>query len=162
MQEAKTALMADSNRFSITMLAATLCIIQHELNSGRTGSAWMFAAIAARMVLAMGLNLEPSGTDLSWIEREQWRRLMWATYCADSFCTSGWPEYSLLSSVEVRVYLPSDEMSFLLGVEVPGQLLTDVLDAAEVEGAPDLHQKASGNLLTRWIWLTKLRNDLLK
>lgn len=161
--EAKAALIADTNRFSMSKLAATLCILQHELNCGRTGSAWMFVALAARMALAMGLNVEPTATDMPWIEREQRRRLMWATCCADSFCSSGWPEYSLLSAVELKVFLPSDETSFLLGTERPGMLLSDVMDAAEEEGhSLVLDPGVSANLLARWIWLTKLRDELLE
>lgn len=148
MQEVRVALMVDTNRFSTAKLAATLCVLQHELNCGRTISAWMFVALAARMALGLGLNVESSHP---WIEQEQRRRLMWSTYCADSFCASGWSEYSLLSNVPLRIYVPSDEMSFLLGQETPGRFLDDVIDSP-----------AGANLLTRWIWLTKLRDDLLR
>ena len=159
-QEAKVGIILDTDRFSLSKLAAILCILNHDFNCGRTGSAWILVAIAVRMARAMGLNVESNDPNVSFIEKETRRRLMWAIFCADCFCSAGWPEYMLITVDEIQVYLPSDENSFTLGIERPGLRLPDLVD-----GWKDSVYQAGrgvGSLMTRWIWLMALRVELLR
>ena len=159
-QEAKIGIILDTDRFSLSKLAAILCILTHEFNCGRTGSAWIFVAMAVRMARAMSLNIEGTDTELPFVERETRRRLIWAIFCADCFCSAGLPEYMLLSAKEVHVYLPCDENSFVLGIERPGERLEDLIDGWKEQD----NQVGRGisSLMTRWIWLMALRANLLR
>lgn len=159
-RETKASVVADADRFSTTKLAAVLCILNHEFNCGRTGSAWIFIAIAVRMARAMGLNVETSDPSMTWRERETRRRLMWSTFCADCFISAGWPEYTLITADEVRIFLPSDETSYVLGSEQLGQTLAEVMDGYRSDGLTPL--RVSSGLMTRWIWLMALRARLLR
>ena len=159
-QETKIGIILDTDRFSFSKLAAILCILNHDFNCGRTGSAWVFVAIAVRMARAMGLNVESTDPNLPFIEKETRRRLIWAIFCADCSCSAGWPEYMLLEADEMQVYLPSDENSFTLGIERPGQRLSDLVDGWKDPVFPG--GSGVGSLMTRWIWLMALRVDLLR
>lgn len=158
-QGAKIDLMTDLDHISTTKLAAVLCILNHEFNCGRTESAWIFISIAVRMARALGLNVENPDASMPWLEKETRRRLMWSTFCADCFFSAGWPEYSLISATELRIFLPSEEASFVLGMEQPGQSLEDLMDGYKSDELAI--SKLSSGLMTRWIWLMALRTKLL-
>ena len=156
-QAAKIGILTDMDQLSTSKLAALLCILRHEFNSGRTQTSWMLTALAVRMTRALGLSLELDDPNVSWMDRESRRRLMWATFCADSFSSGGWPEYRLLRKADIHIRLPINEHDFALGIENQSPFLSDLLNEDDWELA-----RGCEDLTTRWIWLLALRGQLLR
>lgn len=149
--EIKMSLMADTDKYSLTKLAALLLVIFHETCSGRHGSSWLLISLAARMSFAMGLNVETEG--LSWKEAEFRRRLMWSAFAIDSQSAGGITEYLLIDRKNLRIALPSSERSYAINNPILGPTLDDI----EFNGSI----RSDDGLFQRFIRLIALRNDIL-
>lgn len=156
LQEVKSSILADTERYSTTKLAALLNIIQHEANCGRRGSQWLLVSLASRMALAMGFNSDNDDINLTWVEKETRRRLLWGAFLADSLSSGGIPEYTLLPRKHIRVALPSSERNYALAIAVAGRHIGDV----EFDEAPA--PVGYDGVLQRLIRLVYIRNDLLE
>ena len=168
-QEAKAGLMIDTDRFSTSKLAATLCIKTHEFNSGRPGSAWLFTPMAVRMALAMGLNDEEPDATATLIERETRRRLMWSAFCADAMAAGesaslgtslthagGQVAYLSCPAASIRCALPCDDNLYALGT-VPADTSATPWDLGNKS-----YSTARDGLTTRWIRIMAIRNEMLQ
>ncbi|ORX33725.1 hypothetical protein BD324DRAFT_196210 [Kockovaella imperatae] len=165
-QEAKMALTLDMDRFSISKLAATLCLVHHEYSSGRIESAWTWTAVASRMCIGLGphnicrpdISISQGGVDeyeSDWIQNESKKRLVWATVCADAWTACGPAECSTFDRHLIKdLPLPSTEREFAFGRDVPCKfprptLSTKTLERGQLRGTSANH-----------VWLTLLGNDV--
>ena len=114
-REARMGIIEDLDRFSTAKLATTLCLVHHDYNSGRIGSAWNMTALATRMAQGMGLHLFRSNETGSWTAQETRRRLVWATFCADLRGSGGISEYTTYDFEPQHINLPSTEQEFTFG-----------------------------------------------
>ena len=121
-RDVKIALALESDRFSTSRLAAVLCLIHHERNSMRFASAWSLTAQASRRVIGMALD-DTMGANLSWIQKETRRRLVWAAYCLDALGSFGLPQCTTLSIDLLNRSLPCDDHAFTFGQESVGPTL---------------------------------------
>lgn len=113
-REAKASIAQELDRFSISKLAGTLCIIHHEYCSGRIGSAWTWTSLATRMCIGMSLHTEPPpDAAVDWLERETRRRLVWATVCADAWGACGLSECTTFDPRTNEGCLPSNLIGWL-------------------------------------------------
>ena len=166
-QEAKDDLMSDMDRISLSKLAATLCILHHEFNSGRLLSAWILMALAARMALAMGLDSErkkhegKAKSATPWLTEEIARRLMWSTLCFDALGSFTFKKYTLING-KVDIPLPANEHFFRLGTAPP--LTPASLETVESVSVPEteseLHHQNDG-FMARWVRLMTMRRSIL-
>ena len=162
-KEAKMAITLELDRFSISKLAATLCLIHHEYCSGRIGSAWTWTALATRMCVGMSLHLESpvktksgSRSDYpgDWTEGEARRRMVWATVCADAWSACGLSECTTFDRRLVdNLPLPCTEREFAFGHgqgdDGTGATLSSGLAYGQLKGISANH-----------IWLTMLGSDV--
>ena len=148
-EETKMWLVSDTDQVSLSRLAAMLCIIHHESNSGRLLSAWQWVALAARMALAMGLDSSRfmAHSSCPWVTREIARRLMWSTVSADALGSSAHAKYRLLQS-DLDLDLPANEHSFKMG-QCP-------------ETSQRLSDQVSGGFMASWVRLMLLRRTVLR
>jgi hypothetical protein len=151
-KDVKTAIMADTDRFSLFKLAAVLNLLIHETSSGRHASTWLLVALATRMCFAMGLHNENPG---SFSDAEGRRRMMWAAFAADSQSAGGIDEYVLTERRHLKLALPSSERAFALNLPVQGRHLQDV----ELDERPG--PEGTDGIFHRYIRLIAIRNDIL-
>lgn len=113
--EVKAAIATELDIFSTAKLSAALCIIHHEYCAGRMLSAWSLTALASRMAIGMGLHRQPP-EKARLVESEMRRRLLWATWCADSWGASGLGECTTFDPKLIGgLALPCTENEYGLG-----------------------------------------------
>jgi hypothetical protein len=146
-------LMENLDRFSRPTLGATLLLIQHDINSGRSAAAWTLNVLATRMAFALGLNRQgPTGAQ--WMQVEVSRRLMWSSFCVDAMTHGGILEYCSCPASAVRINLPADEHNFALSI--PEE--TDPLQRPPSLG----ERKRLGGLMSQYVRLMAIRNDVIQ
>ncbi|CAK9785596.1 unnamed protein product [Cutaneotrichosporon oleaginosum] len=103
---------------SIENITAALILAKHDIYSGRFGQAFVLAALATRMALALSLHREmPAEADVPRAERETRRRLMYSCYSLDRTMSTGVPEFLCVPAHLLHVRLPCAEQNFNLGIE---------------------------------------------
>lgn len=80
--KARQLLSLDFDRPTLSNVQALLILGLHEFGSSRGQRAWMYAGIAIRMAISLGLNVEDEQklATQPWIECEIRRRVFWATF----------------------------------------------------------------------------------
>ena len=80
--KARQLLSLEFDRPTLSNVQALVVLGLHEFGSSRGARAWMYAGIAIRMAISLGLNVEDEGrlANQSWIECEVRRRVFWATF----------------------------------------------------------------------------------
>ena len=80
--KARQLLSLEFDRPTLSNVQALVILGLHEFGSSRGARAWMYAGIAIRMAISLGLNVEDEGrlANQSWIECEIRRRVFWATF----------------------------------------------------------------------------------
>lgn len=157
----KSELMADTDRFSLSKLAALLNILYHDSCSGRHASHWLLVALASRMCMGMSLNIENNDLDAAtpgyqFVERETRKRLMWSAFAHESLASGGIREYMLLPLSIIKISAPCSERNFALCVPTRTRNLNEL----ESSMAPIPEQE--DGLLVRYLLLVAIRNDLLQ
>ena len=132
--------------------------MEHELGAGHNASAWTITALAVRLALAMNLNDETANDgDMSFVEREQRCRMMWAAYACDSMCHGGLNDFVLLPITSMRIPLPASEHHYSLSIEPPTR---PHLPSARESPQPLLH--GADGMMSRYARLMSIRTDVLK
>lgn len=80
--KARQLLSLEFDRPTLSNVQSLVILGLHEFGSSRGARAWMYAGIAIRMAISLGLNVEDEGklASQSWTEREVRRRVFWATF----------------------------------------------------------------------------------
>ena len=80
--KARQLLSLEFDRPTLSNVQALVVLGLHEFGSSRGARAWMYAGIAIRMAISLGLNVEDEArlANQSWIECEVRRRVFWATF----------------------------------------------------------------------------------
>ncbi|GMK59396.1 hypothetical protein CspeluHIS016_0800020 [Cutaneotrichosporon spelunceum] len=103
---------------SIENITAALILAKHDIYSGRFSQAFVLAALATRMSLALSLHREmPAEADVPRAERETRRRLMYACYSLDRIMSTGVPEFLSVPAHLLHIRLPCAEQKFNLNME---------------------------------------------
>lgn len=92
--------------------------------------ALMLLGLAARLAFAKRLNYEDS--TLSVVEQESRRRLMWAIFVLDKFCSGGVAELTLCPVEYMEIRLPGNEKCFGFGTRTETQLLRPPIESIAV------------------------------
>ena len=89
---ARKLLSLEFDRPTLSNVQAFVILALHEFGSSRSARAWMFAGIAIRMAIALGLNVEDEAkwSTQSWTECELRRRVFWATFIMGSNSVKPW------------------------------------------------------------------------
>ncbi|CAG8951914.1 hypothetical protein HYFRA_00005718 [Hymenoscyphus fraxineus] len=111
---------------NITILTCLLILGLHEFGTCQGGRSWSLGGMAIRMAYALQLHrdldydpLKRNGTaELSFIDREIRRRVMWACFLMDRFNSSGTDRPSFIKEDTIKVQLPIKEKLFQL--DMPG------------------------------------------
>ncbi|KAL7620588.1 hypothetical protein AAE478_009583 [Parahypoxylon ruwenzoriense] len=112
-QRAEKSILEQIGRPSIFHLQALLLVIRYRIESGEFPTAFMLAALAARIALALRLNYERP--ELSDVAQEARRRLFWALYLLDDFFCVGLREFELCPEETIHLQLPCGEEYFEAG-----------------------------------------------
>jgi Fungal specific transcription factor domain len=80
--KARQLLSLEFDRPTLSNVQSLLILGLHEFGSSRGARAWMYAGIAIRMAISIGLNVEDEARLASqdWIDCEIRRRVFWATF----------------------------------------------------------------------------------
>lgn len=80
--KARQLLSLEFDRPTISNVQALVILGLHEFGSSRGARAWMYAGIAIRMAISLGLNVEDEQrlSTQPWIETEIRRRVFWSTF----------------------------------------------------------------------------------
>jgi hypothetical protein len=80
--DARRLLCFEFDRPTLSNVQSLVILGLHEFGSSRGVKAWMYAGIAIRMAISLGLNVEDEARSASqsWIECEIRRRAFWATF----------------------------------------------------------------------------------
>jgi hypothetical protein len=80
--KARQLLSLEFDRPTLPNVQALVILALHEFGSSRGARAWMYAGIAIRMAISLGLNVEDESKlkTQSWTECEIRRRVFWATF----------------------------------------------------------------------------------
>jgi hypothetical protein len=114
MRDARSAVLAHLNKFSVSRLQALVLVIQFHLQTGDTVEAWNLMSLAARFAFTLRLNYERP--DLDPVTQESHRRLFWAIYLLDRLFSSGIEDLSLCPLERIHIRLPCDDRSFERGI----------------------------------------------
>lgn len=80
--KARQLLSLEFDRPTLYNVQALVILGLHEFGSSRGARAWMYAGIAIRMAISLGLNVEDESrlASQSWADCEIRRRVFWATF----------------------------------------------------------------------------------
>jgi hypothetical protein len=80
--KARRLLSFEFDRPTLSNVQSLVILGLHEFGSSRGVRAWMYAGIAIRMAISLGLNVEDERrlASQSWIECEIRRRVFWSTF----------------------------------------------------------------------------------
>ncbi|KAF2972774.1 hypothetical protein GQX73_g843 [Xylaria multiplex] len=112
-QEAERLILEKIGRPSIFHLQALLLVIRYRIETGEFPTAFMLAALAARIAVALRLNYER--IELAFVAQEARRRLFWALYLLDDYFCVGLREFELCPEETIYLQLPCQEAIFEAG-----------------------------------------------
>jgi Fungal specific transcription factor domain len=80
--KARQLLSLEFDRPTVSNVQALIILGLHEFGSSRGARAWMYAGIAIRMAISLGLNVEDEAqlSKEMWLEREIRRRVFWSCF----------------------------------------------------------------------------------
>ncbi|KAK7403870.1 hypothetical protein QQX98_010374 [Neonectria punicea] len=117
---------------NLTILTCLLILGLHEFGTCHGGRSWALGGQAIRMAFALQLHkdleFEPMGRNgkkmqLSFIDREIRRRIMWACFLMDRFNSSGTDRPTFIREETVQIPLPIKERYFQLDMPAPTETL---------------------------------------
>ncbi|EWZ77812.1 hypothetical protein FOXG_17123 [Fusarium oxysporum f. sp. lycopersici 4287] len=117
---------------NLTILTCLLILGLHEFGTCQGGRSWALGGQAIRMAFALQLHkdleYDPSGrngtkTQLSFIDREIRRRIMWACFLMDRFNSSGTDRPMFIREDTIQIPLPVKEKYFQFGMPAPTEML---------------------------------------
>ncbi|KAF4974925.1 hypothetical protein FZEAL_8255 [Fusarium zealandicum] len=117
---------------NLTILTCLLILGLHEFGTCQGGRSWALGGQAIRMAFALQLHkdleYDPSGrngnkTQLSFIDREIRRRIMWACFLMDRFNSSGTDRPTFIKEETIQIPLPVKEKYFQLDMPAPTETL---------------------------------------
>ncbi|UPK94524.1 hypothetical protein LCI18_005459 [Fusarium solani-melongenae] len=133
---------------NLTILTCLLILGLHEFGTCQGGRSWALGGQAIRMAFALQLHkdleYDPAGrngqkTQLSFIDREIRRRIMWACFLMDRFNSSGTDRPTFIREETIQIPLPVKEKYFQFDMPAP----TEMLDGRVLEPvSPDDGQLA--------------------
>ncbi|KAL5583948.1 hypothetical protein FOVSG1_015299 [Fusarium oxysporum f. sp. vasinfectum] len=116
----------------LTILTCLLILGLHEFGTCQGGRSWALGGQAIRMAFALQLHkdleYDASGrngtkTQLSFIDREIRRRIMWACFLMDRFNSSGTDRPMFIREDTIQIPLPVKERYFQFDIPVPTEML---------------------------------------
>ncbi|KAH6984948.1 fungal-specific transcription factor domain-containing protein [Ilyonectria sp. MPI-CAGE-AT-0026] len=117
---------------NLTILTCLLILGLHEFGTCQGGRSWALGGQAIRMAFALQLHkdleFDPMGrngqkTELSFIDREIRRRIMWACFLMDRFNSSGTDRPMFIREETIQIPLPIRERFFQLDMPAPTETL---------------------------------------
>ncbi|KPM37716.1 hypothetical protein AK830_g8859 [Neonectria ditissima] len=117
---------------NLTILTCLLILGLHEFGTCQGGRSWALGGQAIRMAFALQLHkdleFEPTErngkkTQLSFIDREIRRRIMWACFLMDRFNSSGTDRPMFIKEETIQIPLPIKERYFQLDMPAPTETL---------------------------------------
>ncbi|KAK2669147.1 hypothetical protein RAB80_014673 [Fusarium oxysporum f. sp. vasinfectum] len=117
---------------NLTILTCLLILGLHEFGTCQGGRSWALGGQAIRMAFALQLHkdleYDPSGrngtkTQLSFIDREIRRRIMWACFLMDRFNSSGTDRPTFIREDTIQIPLPVKEKYFQFDMPAPTEML---------------------------------------
>ncbi|KAF6515006.1 hypothetical protein HZS61_006140 [Fusarium oxysporum f. sp. conglutinans] len=117
---------------SLTILTCLLILGLHEFGTCQGGRSWALGGQAIRMAFALQLHKDleynPSGrngtkTQLSFIDREIRRRIMWACFLMDRLNSSGTDRPMFIREDTIQIPLPVKEKYFQFDMPAPTEML---------------------------------------
>ncbi|KNB16600.1 hypothetical protein FOXG_15059 [Fusarium oxysporum f. sp. lycopersici 4287] len=117
---------------NLTILTCLLILGLHEFGTCQSGRSWALGGHAIRMAFALQLHkdleYDPSGrhstkTQLSFIDREIRRRIMWACFLMDRFNSSGTDRPMFIREDTIQIPLPVKEKYFQFDLPAPTEML---------------------------------------
>ncbi len=139
--------------FSKQRLAYLVLTSLYDFMIGDWSKLWEYTATAARLVMALQLNVDTVGG--SFIEQESARRLAWQVYLNDRILSGGFDEYVVLAHDKLLLSLPCSEQNFQDNKPVRTEPLRMDLDAAS-------HQLESPSMRASYIKLFAIRREVLR
>ncbi|CAN6621886.1 hypothetical protein TRVA0_008S02916 [Trichomonascus vanleenenianus] len=130
-RDALALIVASFNEVSLTRLMAVILLYEHDTRVGRASACFLLSGLAVRYVQILQLNVEYQG-ELSSVERESRRRLLWCCYFFDSTISSGVSQLKLLAEETIRIQLPMSDDEFARGGEGIPLRLARTLESEEV------------------------------
>ncbi|KAK2931629.1 hypothetical protein FoTM2_009145 [Fusarium oxysporum f. sp. vasinfectum] len=117
---------------NLTILTCLLILGLHEFGTCQGDRSWALGGQAIRMAFALQLHqdleYDPSGrngtkTQLSFIDRETRRRIMWACFLMDRFNCSGTDRPMFIREDTIQIPLPVKEKYFQFNMPAPTEML---------------------------------------
>ncbi|EXL90243.1 fungal-specific transcription factor domain-containing protein [Fusarium oxysporum II5] len=117
---------------NLTILTCLLILSLHEFGTCQGSRSWALGGQAIRMAFALQLHkdleYDPLGrngtkTQLSFIDRENRRRIMWACFLMDRFTSSGTDRPIFIREDTMQIPLPVNEKSFQFDIPAPTEML---------------------------------------
>ena len=117
---------------NLTILTCLLILGLHEFGTCQGGRSWALGGQAIRMAFALQLHkdleYDPSGRSgakkqLSFIDREIRRRIMWACFLMDRFNSSGTDRPMFIREDTIQIPLPVKEKYFQFDMPAPTEML---------------------------------------
>ncbi|KAF6518442.1 hypothetical protein HZS61_002520 [Fusarium oxysporum f. sp. conglutinans] len=117
---------------NLTILTCLLILGLHEFGTCQGDRSWALGGQAIRMAFALQLHkdleYDPSGrngtkTQLSFIDREIRRRIMWACFLMDRFNSSGTDRPMFIREDTIQIPLPVKERYFQFDMPAPTEML---------------------------------------
>lgn len=139
-KKAFSHLMLEIGSISVHGLMTLVLLHDHSIRIGQYSTAFMLTGVMTRMAQALQVNLEYSAdlmcdaepVTLDVTSRESRRRLLWACFVTDASIGSGVDQLTLLHERDIRIQLPYEERSFLLGKP----RVTELLNGGVLEFLP--------------------------
>jgi len=131
---------------NITILTCSLIMGLHEFGTCQGGRSWALGGQAFRMAFALQLHkdleydpMSRNGqTQLSFIDREIRRRIMWSCFIMDRFISSGSERPMCIEEAAINIPLPVKERYFQLDMPVVAETLHgNILPGHVAEDHPD-------------------------
>ncbi|KAJ8119128.1 hypothetical protein OPT61_g19 [Boeremia exigua] len=113
---AETTIFRTLGKPTVANIQAILILGLYRSYNNQSGKTFLYLSLAVRM--AFSLKLHKDDSNLSFIERESRRRLLWCLYTVDRLCAGGVPEYTLLPVNAIKVQLPSPEHNYKLDLPI--------------------------------------------
>lgn len=121
-RDAQAAVFVDIQDISVRRLMCLVLLYEHAARIGEPRLCFLLSGMASRFTQALSLNLEydhdvlHTTSQMSAVERESRRRLMWACYILDTMLACGLRDLQVLDTSTLRIQLPCDDRHFLYKV----------------------------------------------
>ncbi|KAL2834029.1 fungal-specific transcription factor domain-containing protein [Aspergillus pseudoustus] len=121
LEQAKYYLQAEVEKPSLTTIQALAIIGMFYIAIGADATGWLYHGMANRLVLDMGLNLDPAGFEetrlLSHREIQLRRQIYWTLYCHDKWSSSYTGRICSMLDSQGAVKVPEDDVDAAFDVE---------------------------------------------